>query len=356
MGTGASADIASRVQAASADELRSSIGSLDTEGRAKLRSAFNEHDAIKIFDALDDYSAFVYSFFPGTYYSKRLKEKKLDALVSSTWFAGSVVVDSNEVASEAPGIRCMMIEKGDAFVVVFRGSDLGRAVADGEKKPEIAPNVGDLAADTDLCDRPDNIAWEESDYAQQVEALAKMLNEQGKRCIFTGHSLGGVLALLAAKHHPDSVAIAFGGLAVRGGWRVTLGQSAVARSVNYFDADDPFLVVYGNPAYGNDCESTDWLVTIGQSAECDEPGSPLAKDIMEESLGKSGVFTNDDVLKEVTNKVRTRLDKLVEDEHYAGGYMKLMACDASVHDKGIGVRLLSDHLGRDREIMSRRPC
>ena len=118
----------------------------------------------------------------------------------------------------------------------------------------MAPNAGDLAAVKELCDRPDNTAWEESDYAKQVEAVAKTMTEQGKRCIFTGHSLGGAYALLAAKHHPDSVAIGFGVPAVRGGWRATLGESALARSVIYLDPDDPVLLVYSNPAYGNDRE------------------------------------------------------------------------------------------------------
>ena len=208
MGSGASADIGARVKAAPADDVRSAIAGLHAEEKIRLRNAVATAGASQLFGELDNYSAFIYSFFPGTYYGKRCKEKKLDKLVSTTWFAGNVVKDSDEVAREAAGVRCMTIRARSDLVVVFRGSDLGRAFADGEKKPKAAPNAGDLAASRDICDRPDDGAWEDSAYARQVEALAKRLHEQGERCVFTGHSLGGVLALLAAKHHPDSVAIA----------------------------------------------------------------------------------------------------------------------------------------------------
>ena len=112
-------------------------------------------------------------------------------------------------------------------------------------------NAGDVDADREICDQPDDgVSWEESLYAKQVAALlaSDELNQPGTRYVFTGHSLGGVLPLLAAKQKPDSCAIVFGACGMKGGWQATLGD-AVERTLNIFNASDPFLPVYNNPIY-----------------------------------------------------------------------------------------------------------
>ena len=76
MGSGASADIGARVKAAPADDVRSAIAGLDAEEKIRLRNAVATAGASQLFGELDNYSAFIYSVFPGTYYRKRCKETK----------------------------------------------------------------------------------------------------------------------------------------------------------------------------------------------------------------------------------------------------------------------------------------
>ena len=105
-------------------------------------------------------------------------------------------------------------------------------------------NAGDVDADREICDQPDDgVSWEESLYAKHLAALlaSDELNQPGTRYVFTGHSLGGVLALLAAKQKPNSCAIVFGACGMKGGWQATLGD-AVERTLNIFNASDPFLL------------------------------------------------------------------------------------------------------------------
>ena len=70
------------------------------------------------------------------------------------------------------------------------------------------------------------------------------------------------------------------------------------------------------------------------------------EDIARKTLGKQRSVTYDDICKELSNDVLTEFDKATEEEHFAGSYMKLMARDASVSDKSIGIRLLSGPLPR----------
>ena len=188
---GPNADAAAQLAALPAEQLDALLAAGNIS-----QSRYKQAKARGLLENLAKYSAFSYAFFPGTYYNERLKKTKLNALVNATWFAGSAVNDSDDVAGEAPGVRCMMINKGNELVVVFRGTDLGRAAADGRDRAP--PNAGDLEADHALCERGGPAAedpasarcdapaarcdrggaaggngWEAAAYARQVEPIRR---------------------------------------------------------------------------------------------------------------------------------------------------------------------------------------